>query len=119
MLVFGRMYEYKNVSVLLRVVRAAPGEDWAVLVVGDPRNWQVANALREEAGGDPRIHFHLHFVDAIDAQTYFRAADLVVQPYREILNSGTALLALSFDRLVLVPRHGAGNDLAVDFDLPW
>jgi glycosyltransferase involved in cell wall biosynthesis len=119
MLVFGRMYEYKNVPALLRAVRAAPGEDWAVLVVGDPRNRQVASALREEGGGDPRIHFHLHFVDATDAQLYFRAADLVVQPYREILNSGTALLALSFDRPVLLPRHGAGIDLARDFGPPW
>jgi glycosyltransferase involved in cell wall biosynthesis len=119
MLVFGRMYEYKNVPALLRAVRAAPAEDWAVLVVGEPRNRQVAAALREEAGGDPRIHFHLHFVDRADAQVYFRAADLVVQPYREILNSGTALLALSFDRPVLLPGHGAGIDLARDFDGPW
>jgi glycosyltransferase involved in cell wall biosynthesis len=119
MLVFGRMYEYKNVPALVRAVRAAPGEDWAVLVVGEPRNRQVAAALREEGRGDGRIHFHLHFVDAIDAQAYFRAADLVVQPYREILNSGTALLALSFDRPVLLPRHGAGVDLEADFGPPW
>jgi glycosyltransferase involved in cell wall biosynthesis len=119
MLVFGRMYEYKDVPALLRAVSAAPEEDWAVLVVGAPRNREVANDLREEGRGDARIHFHLHFVDAVDAQLYFRAADLVVQPYREILNSGTALLALSFDRPVLLPRHGAGIDLERDFGSPW
>jgi glycosyltransferase involved in cell wall biosynthesis len=119
MLVFGRMYEYKNVPALLRAVRAAPTEDWVVLVAGAPRNQEVMRSLREEGGGDPRVHYHLAYVDARDAQAYFRAADLVVQPYREILNSGTALLALSFDRPVLLPRHGAGADLATDFGPPW
>jgi glycosyltransferase involved in cell wall biosynthesis len=119
MLVFGRMYEYKNVPALLRALRAAPNEDWAVLVAGAPRTGQVMQSLREEGAGDPRVHYHLDFVEANDAQNYFRAADLVVQPYREILNSGTALLALSFDRPVLLPHHGAGTDLAAQFGPPW
>ncbi len=119
MLVFGRMYEYKNVPALLRAVRAAPGENWAVLVAGAPRTSRVAEELRQEAAGDPRVRFHLDFIDAADAQVFFRASDLVVQPYREILNSGTALLALSFDRPVLLPHHGAGADLAGAFGPPW
>jgi glycosyltransferase involved in cell wall biosynthesis len=119
MLVFGRMYEYKNVPALLRALRAAPAEDWAVLVVGAPRNREVMRSLRRESAGDARVHYYLDFIDAADAQVYFRAADLVVQPYREILNSGTALLSLSFDRPVLLPHHGAGADLAAQFGPPW
>jgi beta-1,4-mannosyltransferase len=119
MLVFGRMYEYKNVPALLHALRAAPDEDWAVLVAGKPRSPEVESALRREGGGDRRVHYHLKFIDTAHAQSYFRAADLVVQPYREILNSGTALLALSFDRPVLLPHHGAGVDLAADFGQPW
>jgi beta-1,4-mannosyltransferase len=119
LLVFGRMYEYKNVPALLRAVRAAPEENWTVLVAGAPRSAAVARELRREAAGDPRVRFHLEFVDAADAQLFFRACDLVVQPYREILNSGTALLALSFDRPVLLPHHGAGVDLASAFGPPW
>ncbi len=119
MLVFGRMYEYKNVPELLRALRSAPEENWAVVVAGKPRNQQVERALRSAGGGDPRVRYHLKFIDASDAQIYFRAADLVVQPYREILNSGSALLALSFDRPVLLPAHGAGLDLARDFGPPW
>ncbi len=119
MLVFGRMYEYKNVPALLRALRSAPAEDWTVVVAGKPRNQQIKRSLESAGGGDPRVRYHLKFIDAADAQVYFRAADLVVQPYREILNSGTALLALSFDRPVLLPAHGAGLDLARDFGPPW
>ncbi len=119
LLVFGRMYEYKNVPALLGALRAAPGEDWTVLVAGAPRNRHVAHALREEGRGDPRVTYHLELIDAARAQVFFRAADLVVQPYREILNSGTALLALSFDRPILLPNRGAGVDLATQFGPPW
>jgi hypothetical protein len=40
-------------------------------------------------------------------QCYLRAADLVVVPFTELTNSGSALLALSFDRPILVPARGA------------
>jgi len=42
---------------------------------------------------------------------FLRAADLVVLPYTETINSGSALLALSFDRPTLVPAMGAVPDL--------
>lgn len=40
-----------------------------------------------------------------------RSANLVVLPYKEILNSGTALLGLSFDRRVYMPCTGAAPTL--------
>ncbi len=119
LLAFGRMYEYKNVPALLRALRAAPDEPWTVVVAGKPRAPAVERELRDAAGGDPRVRFQLEYIESSKAQSFFRAADLVVEPYREILNSGTALLALSFDRPVLVPHHGAGVDLARDFGAPW
>lgn len=119
LLAFGRMYEYKNVPALLHALRAAPEESWTVVVAGKPRAPSVERELRDAAAGDRRVHFHLEYVESSKAQSFFRAADLVVEPYREILNSGTALLALSFDRPVLVPHHGAGVDLARDFGAPW
>jgi len=119
MLAFGRMYDYKKVPALIRAVRSVPNENWVVLVAGNPRDASIAEELRREAGTDSRIHLHLRYIPSDEAQVFFRAADLVVEPYREILNSGTALLALSFDRPVLVPHHGAGVDLHRDFGKPW
>ena len=42
---------------------------------------------------------------------YLSACDLAVFPYREILNSGSAILALSFNRPALVPARGAMAEL--------
>jgi hypothetical protein len=43
----------------------------------------------------------------------------VVLPYRDILNSGAALLALSFDVPVLVPKKGALGELQETIGQQW
>ena len=47
------------------------------------------------------------------------AADLVAIPYDDIMHSGSALLALSFDRPVLVPEAGAMEELQEDVGPDW
>lgn len=108
---FGRVFEYKNLPALFAAVKQVPGQDWTVVVAGRPRSAELAAQLRREASADDRLRLDFDFVDEDRVQHYFRAADLVVLPYREILNSGTALLALSFDRPVLLPAAGAGAEL--------
>lgn len=108
---FGRVFEYKNLPALFDAVKHAPEQDWTVLVAGRPRSSELAAQLRQAANTDGRIRLDFDFIDEDRVQNYFRAADLVVLPYREILNSGTALLALSFDRPVLLPEAGAGAEL--------
>ena len=44
-------------------------------------------------------------------QDYLISADAVVLPYREILTSGTAMLAISFGRPVVCIRHGHLRDV--------
>jgi hypothetical protein len=50
---------------------------------------------------------------------YLGAANVVVLPYRDILNSGSALLALSLSRPILVPHLGAMEELKDDFGDLW
>ena len=52
-------------------------------------------------------------------QQYFLAADLAVVPQREFLNSGSALLALSFDRPVLAARQGSMIDVQEHVGTEW
>ena len=53
----------------------------------------------------------LRYISDEETQIYLRASDLVVLPYRDILNSGSALLALSFDRPVWLPEGNLADDL--------
>jgi hypothetical protein len=46
-------------------------------------------------------------------------ADLMVLPFRDILNSGSSLLALSFNGPILVPAKGSLTELAQTVGPEW
>jgi hypothetical protein len=52
-------------------------------------------------------------------QLLFSAADLVVLPFSDIMHSGSAILALSFNKPVLVPARGALPELQARVGAQW
>jgi glycosyltransferase involved in cell wall biosynthesis len=115
----GQIRPYKNVPHLLQVFRQLPGPEARLVVVGQPDDRALRDTLLETATGDPRVRLFLEFVPEDSLQVYLRAADLVVLPFSEILNSGSALLALSFDCPILVPRKGAMAELEHELGPEW
>jgi hypothetical protein len=71
------------------------------------------------AAGDNRVHLRLEYIPDADAASYIRASDLIVLPFREILNSGSAILALALDRPILVPAKGAMTELQQFAGAEW
>jgi glycosyltransferase involved in cell wall biosynthesis len=121
---FGVLRPYKNVVRLVEAFRAmdAPEGDGAapaLLVAGTPGTAALADAVRAAADGAARVRLDLRFVPDEAVPRYLGAADLVALPYAEILNSGTALLALSLDRPVLVPDRGAMGELRGHAGAAW
>jgi glycosyltransferase involved in cell wall biosynthesis len=110
LLFFGQVKEYKNVPALIRCARKLP-DDVRLIVAGKPRDAVLSREVEDAAEGDPRVVLRLEFVPMVEAERYFRAADLIVLPYREILNSGSALLGLSFDRPVHLPPGDTTEEL--------
>jgi len=86
-----------------------------LLIAGRVKDASTARELREAASRDPRVRLHLGFLERDEIGVHLRACDLVVLPYREILNSGSALLTQSFERPVLMPRLGPFTDLVAQF----
>lgn len=118
LLAFGHVRRYKGVDRLLRTFRTLPGD--AVLVVaGEPADPTLRREIEAAAALDPRVRLHLARVAPEEVSRWFAAADLVVAPYTEMLNSGVALLALSLDRPVLGPRRGAFAELRDDLGDTW
>lgn len=119
LLFFGRIRPYKNAAQLIRAFQQFSDQEAVLYIIGCPDFLELAQELEREAALDHRVRMHLNFIPKEAAQLYFRAADLVVLPYREILNSGSALLALSFDRPVLVPLRGALGELQLQVGEEW
>lgn len=108
---FGQIRKYKGLDRLIEEFRRLEDSDLRLVIAGDPRPGTLGNNLAASAEGDPRIRFELGFVDDGRLVEYLSAADLVVLPYRDSLTSGSAVLAASYGRAVLMPRIGCAEEL--------
>ena len=116
---FGQIRPYKNVPRLIASVRALPTPATLFVCGRLSKRVDMTDDLVSAAGGDPQIRLETRFVADEDVQLFLNAADLLVFPYRDILNSGSALLGLSFDRPVLVPKLGAMAELQQAVGTAW
>jgi beta-1,4-mannosyltransferase len=107
----GQIRSYKNVPNLIRIFRELTNCNARLLVAGKPESLLIREQVLEAAAGDDRVVLRLGHIPDEMVQVYLRACDLVVLPFTEVLNSGSALLALGFDRPVLVPLIGAMGEL--------
>ncbi|MCU1315414.1 MAG: glycosyltransferase [Candidatus Acidoferrum typicum] len=108
---FGAIRPYKGIPELISAFRKVPSPSAILMIVGLCRNEILERQIRDEAGRDPRIRILLQGTPADEVQMYFAAADVVILPYKEILNSGSAMLSLSLDRPVYVPALGSMPEL--------
>jgi len=125
LLYLGYISPYKNVPHLVRTFRqlsqttTGSSKKVSLLIAGKPDNTELEQAVRTAAEGTDNIQLHLRFVKDDELQIFFKAADVVVLPFEEILNSGSLLLALSFDRPVIVPALGAVSDWQQQIGADW
>lgn len=118
-LFFGRIRPYKNVPRLVDIFRRWTDPEARLRVAGNPSEEELGATIAERATGDARVTTDLRFVEEHEVPVLFGASDLVVLPYDDIMHSGAALLALSFDRPVLVPNRGAMSELQAHVGTNW
>jgi len=116
---FGLLRPYKNVPHLISTFAEAALPDALLLIAGKPFDDQVRGEVEAAAAAVPGVRLELRYIRPDEVQLFFLAADLVVLPYQRILNSGAALLALSFARPVLVPNKGSMVEHKEDFGDDW
>ena len=123
-LYFGLIRPYKGVESLLDAFRALPGSALdgiapTLRVVGNPATEAMRATVQSACDADPRIGALLRYVDDDVLAREIGEAQLVVLPYRQMLNSGALLLALSLSRPVLVPWSEANARLADEVGPGW
>lgn len=114
----GQIRRYKNVPHLIRTFRES-GVDATLLIAGKISPPELEAEIREAARGDDRIVIDARFLPDDDIVAALAAADLVILPYARIQNSGSAILAVSADRPVLVPQLGAMRELQEQLGDEW
>jgi glycosyltransferase involved in cell wall biosynthesis len=102
-LFFGLLRPYKGVDVLLDAWRRA-ALDAELWIVGMPR-------MDVSFVHGPQVRTALRFVSGPELAGAFRAADLVVLPYRDIDQSGVLFTALAFGKPILATAVGGFPEL--------
>jgi glycosyltransferase involved in cell wall biosynthesis len=118
---FGNIRPYKNVELLVSCVRALPAESVHLTVVGKADDADLNRTLRDLANGADHIELDLRpdYLSEVHLEAILDQADAVVLPYKDILNSGTALFSLSRNRPLLAPRIGSLPELQETAGKDW
>jgi glycosyltransferase involved in cell wall biosynthesis len=104
-LFFGRVESYKGVDDLLKAFAALPRDlDSQLTVAGYCGELPLRAALTRlaQCSGRPVV-LRLERISEEEVSELFEGADVVVLPYRKITTSGSAMLALSHGRPLIVP----------------
>lgn len=111
----GAMRPYKGLDDLVSAIFELEREGASVgLLLAGGASAEHAKVLSEHTRSSETIRMDLGRVDDRELQYYLNAADFMVVPYRTILTSGSAILALSFGRPVIAPAMGALVELIED-----
>ncbi|TFW00233.1 glycosyltransferase [Leifsonia flava] len=118
LLFFGLIRPYKGVDDLVTAFQGLDDPDTALRIVGRATP-ELQAEIEAAAVGDRRIDAAFEYVDDERLAEEVGEAELVVLPYREMHNSGVAILALSLGRPILVPENETNADLATEVGETW
>ena len=120
LLFFGNIAPYKGVEYLVAAFRniLARQENYRLVIAGRPKSceayWRgIREAIRSEVDTG-RILLRAEFIPDEEMEVYFKAADVLVLPYRHIFQSGILFLGYSFGLPVLAADVGSLKDDIVE-----
>ena len=105
LLFFGTLRPYKGVDKLISTFKSLNLPNTHLVISGwaPPDQQTLLNSL---INNHPHITTSYQHIKDEDVQIHFNAADAVVLPFQDILNSGSIMLAFSFGKLVIAPKIG-------------
>ena len=120
-LFFGRITPYKGLEYLITAFQQvlARRDDYRLIVAGRPENdcqryWSATQERVREDVRSGRILLRADHIPDDETELYFKAADVLVLPYRQIYQSGVLFLGYSFGLPILAADVGSLKDEIVE-----
>lgn len=119
-LFFGRITPYKGLDYLIDAFRKinVSGERYRLIIAGRPdrceKYWSARQKEIRDLVESEEIILRANFIPDEETEIYFKAADALVLPYRQIYQSGVLFLAHSFGLPVLAADVGSLKDEIVE-----
>jgi len=120
-LFFGNIAPYKGLEFLTTAFQqtlAKSDKNYRLIIAGSPKNCEtywasIRDSLREDVQRG-RVLLNATFIPDAETEIYFKAADVLVLPYRYIYQSGVLFLGYSFGLPILAADVGALKEEIVE-----
>lgn len=110
-LFLGAVRPYKGLERLLNAFLKSQRGDLRLVIAGRPNSPEYEASLKNIVSSDPRILFEPEFVPSSKVSAYYAIADVVAMPFERILTSGSAILAMTQGKAMILPEHARELDL--------
>lgn len=115
----GLLKRYKAPDLATRLVAAHEEDDVRLTVAGKCDDLALVHELAGVAASCDRVDLRFGFLDDADMERLIDQGDALLLPYSQILNSGSALMALSRYRPVIAPAIGSLPELRSQVGEGW
>jgi len=102
-LFLGAIQAYKGVEDLIEAFNAVKTKNSYLIIAGKPD--QAMTAYLKQVQDMDHIILDLRFIPNESIADLISAVDVMVMPYKEITTSGSAILGLSFKKLIIMPNN--------------
>ncbi len=113
----GIIFPYKGIDLLLDAWRdvEANNDDARLLIVGTGSP-ELSDQIREQIRrlGLKHVNLHVRFISTEELVALYRAADIVVYPYRAITTSGALATGLSLGKTIVASNLPVFRELLTD-----
>jgi D-inositol-3-phosphate glycosyltransferase len=112
MLFFGQIKKIKGLDILLQSLPLI-SEDIHLIIAGKPwkDEFQTYQAIIERNALQSRIKLYIRYITDSERELFFKAADILIIPYRRIYQSGVLLMGMSYQLPVLASDIDANCEL--------
>jgi beta-1,4-mannosyltransferase len=118
---FGQIRPYKNFSRLADIFKSHPDIEEKLVIAGQRGDEDEALYIDDVARSCDNVisHTKSSYLSNEDLHNLIGRSIGVILPYRDILNSGSAILSLSLNKPVLAPSVGSLPELQRDVGSDW
>ena len=100
---FGAIRHYKGISTLLKIFTKTSNPHLKLLIAGRPFESEISMEIEEAERYDSRINSYLDFIPDDDVNPLYAISHIAAIPFEKTLTSGSAILAMSLKKALLLP----------------